>query len=150
MNYYSAVKYIADQLRAAGFNTVTFGEIDEVDLQRESIFPLAHIVPESCGIAQQPFTYTFTIIALDTVFFPKGDIKNEIEPFFGMDNTQDVLADIHFRLANFGEYIKRGAGEFVLQSDGLDIDPFKERWESLVSGWVMGITIGGKNYGSIC
>lgn len=149
MNYYKVIEFLNDQLKAAGFNTVTFGEIDEVDLQRSNIYPLAHIVPESCTVGKQPFEYTFTIIALDTVFFPKTDLRNELEPFYGQDNTQDVLADLHYRMSKFAEYVRRGNNDFELTSE-LSIDPFKERWEELVSGWVMGITLQGKNYASIC
>jgi hypothetical protein len=148
MNYYTIIKLISDRLKAGGFKTVTFGEIDEVDIERQNIFPLAHIVPETSGIARQPFTYSFTIVALDLVLFPKGNPLDEVTPEFGQDNTQDVLADIHFRLATFAEYLRRGADDYEIGE--IDIDPFKERWESLVAGWTMSLTINAKNYASIC
>lgn len=148
MNYYTIVKLIADRLKSGGFKTVTFGEIDEVDLQRQGIFPCAHIIPETSGIARQPFTYQFTIVAFDLVLFPKGNLTDEVEPFFGQDNTQDVLSDIHYRLSRFAEYLKRGMDDYEIAE--IDIDPFKERWESLVAGWTLSLTISARNYASIC
>lgn len=149
MNYYDAIEFITDSLKDAGFRTVTFGDIDEVDLQRENIYPLAHITPGSSTVAVQPFTYSFTIITIDVVSTPKGDLQNEFEPSFGMDNTQDVLADIHHKAANFGEYIRRGQTEWEFLS-GLNLEPFKEAWEQLVSGWIFELTISGANYATIC
>lgn len=148
MNYYSVIKIVADQLTAAGFKTVTFGELDEVDLMRQAIYPCAHIIPETSGIGRQPFTYQFTIVAFDLVLFPKGNLTDEINPFFGQDNTQDVLSDLHYRLAQFAEYMRRKAVDYEMEEP--DIDPFKERWESLVAGWTLSLNISAKNYASIC
>ena len=148
MNYYKIVKTIADRLTAAGFKTVTFGELDEVDLMRQAIYPCAHIVPETSGIARTAFTYQFTIVAFDLVLFPKGNLTDEVDPFFGQDNTQDVMSDIHYRLATFAEKLKRDANEYEIEE--IDIDPFKERWEQMVAGWTLPIIISAKNYASIC
>lgn len=148
MNYYQIITDIKTQLTAAGFNTVTFGELDEVDIQRENIFPVAHIIPETAGIGRQPFTYQFTIVAFDLVIFPKGNLTDEKDAFHGQDNTQDVFSDIHYRLAKFAEYFKRNTHDYEIEEP--DIDPFKERWESLVAGWTMGLNLSAKNYASIC
>ncbi|MFZ2725520.1 MAG: hypothetical protein WAX77_04670, partial [Methylococcaceae bacterium] len=106
------------------------------------------IVPGTSGIGRQPFTYQFTIEAFDLVLFPKGSLSDETEPFNGQDNTVDVLADIHHRLANFAEYFRRNTHEYEVEEP--DIEPFKEQRGALVAGWEMSFIISAANYASIC
>ena len=46
--FYDILDTIKDELRASPFiNTVTFGDIAEVDLDKTSMFPLSHIIMEN-------------------------------------------------------------------------------------------------------
>lgn len=152
MNYFSIIEEIKTVLRSVGFVTVTYGDFDEVDLNRQNIFPLAHVVPEGSGVGQQPFSYSFSIIALDMVTETKEDIANQPDPFQGTDNTQDVHADLHHRLAKAAEMFRRGQSfkDGYQLEGGADITPFKDRFETLCAGWLMPLTIIAKNYTDVC
>ena len=46
--FYDILETIKNELRASPFiNTVTFGDIGEVDLDKTSMFPLSHIIMEN-------------------------------------------------------------------------------------------------------
>ena len=148
MNYYKIITDIQTQLLAVGFKTVTFGDADEADAQRQNIYPSVNIVPETSGIGRQPFTYQFTIEAFDLVLFPKTNPTDEEDLFKGQDNTVDVLSDLHYKLARFVEYFRRNTNEYEMEEP--DIDPFKEQRGALVAGWEMIFILSAANSASIC
>lgn len=152
MNYFSIVEELKTVLREVGFVTVTYGDFDEVDLKRQNLFPLAHVIIESAGVGQQPFTYAFSIIALDQIADTKEDIGDQPDSFQGIDNTQDVHADLHHRLAKAVELFRRGQSyRDGYQLDGpVDLIPFKDRFETLCAGWLAPLTITSKNYTDVC
>ena len=48
-------------------NTVTFGDLFEVDLAKQTIFPLAHIIVNSCTFQEHVVRFNMQIICMDIV-----------------------------------------------------------------------------------
>lgn len=68
--------------------TCTFGDITDVDLEKQSMFPLAHIIPESVTQTEKTQQFTFTVLVMDQI-----DSKKEYNTdlFTGNTNTQDIF-----------------------------------------------------------
>ena len=56
-------------LEDVNINTCTYGDLAQIDLNKQSIFPLAHIVPNSATVNDngQTITFSVTLILMDQV-----------------------------------------------------------------------------------
>lgn len=150
--FYQITKALNDELKTAGFNTVTFGDISQVDLKRQTIYPLAHITPDVVSTLGAINTYTFQLMGMDIVDFNKNDVDDETTPFYGIDNKQDILHDILFRLQQAMEQFKRGDqfDALVQLQEPISYEPFVERFENILAGWSLSISIVAPKYAKIC
>lgn len=139
-SFYSVTQSVFEQLKSAGFNDIFLGEIYDTDLERQTIFPYAVIVPQTSTLPDNVDSITLLVVGMDLVDFSKASKREREEPFFGIDNVQDVLNDIHNRLSLISEYYKRGPELFELDGDA-SFDPFLHRFENLLYGWELTITI---------
>ena len=48
-------------------NTVTYGDLSEVDLSKQTIFPLAHILINGATLTDQTVNMNFTVLCMDSV-----------------------------------------------------------------------------------
>jgi hypothetical protein len=59
---YDTLSKIQDQLQVEPFiNTVTFGSLNDVDLDKQSIFPLGHLTMNSTSVATNVFRFNMSI-----------------------------------------------------------------------------------------
>lgn len=133
-NFYDILEVIKKALLSEPFtSTVTYGNITEVDLNKTTIFPLAHMNVTSIEYNTNTFRFNINILLMDIV-----DQSNEPEQnnLVGNDNTHDIL---NTQLTNAGRLLsqlKRGylaKNGYELQ-DGAFIEPFDERFENHLAG----------------
>ena len=87
---YTVLDKIKEILRANGITkTVTFGDITQVDLNKTSIFPLAHVMFRNVVFQDRIMSATIRILCLDIVDVTKE--KQTEDMMFGNDNLQDIL-----------------------------------------------------------
>jgi hypothetical protein len=138
MTYYEITDILFDVLKDSkvGFTTITHGSIDDVDLARQTIYPLAHVTPSTATIGERTITYNMNIAVLDIVDFNKKDLRDQLVPYEGIDNQMDVLSDLLVRLQIAADVINR-----KLDLNNVDIDmninctPFVDRFENKLAGW---------------
>jgi len=148
---YDLLDKIKDELRANHhMNSVSFGDITEVNLNKMDIFPLAHLNISNVVIDSQFMTFTLQILCADIVDYTKEVVTPD--QFYGVDNLQDVL-NTQLQVMNLiFSKLKRGN----LRADKLQVDasmscqPFKERFENELAGWEAEIDIKMINDISIC
>ena len=87
--FYDLTKKIKDTLEAEPFvNTVTIGSMDDIDLNKQTIFPLTHIMVNNVTVSSNTHTYNVSVLCMDIV----DESKNEqTDDFIGNDNEHDVL-----------------------------------------------------------
>ena len=143
-------------------STTTTGDIWKIDMD-ETLFPLFHINPVNVTTGQSSLTYNFQLFVMDAVTekdnwteanFQSADyLSNEQEvassclqictDIIGMfrhskwqsaetDGTQDINAPVYFT-----------AGEYTLE-------PFQERFDNLLTGWVFQVGIVVQNDFQTC
>jgi hypothetical protein len=130
-------------------NTVTQGDIFKVDLSKQTIFPLLHIMVNNCIINGTTTSWNVSLIAMDVVDLSKSQTT---DIFLGNDNEIDVLNTQHAVLNRAFEIMKRGSLMYDLfQIEGTaTLEPFTERFENYMAGWTMTFDILTPNEMTIC
>jgi len=133
--YYQLTSTIEEQLLGDVINnTVSIGDISKVNLNKQDIFPLAHMIVNSVTAEEQVLRFNISILACDVVDQSK-DITTD--RFTGNDNEQDIL---NTQLAVLNRLIQRlrmgSLHTDMYQLDGNpSLVPFNDRFENQLAGW---------------
>ena len=148
--FYNVTKKIKDALNAEPFvNTVSYGSLDDVDLNKQTIFPLSHIIVNNCNVASNTMTFNISILAMDIV----GESKDEVTDIFvGNDNEQDVLNTQLEVINRVVSILQRGdLYTDLFQVDGaVGCEPFVDRFENKLAGWAATFDVLVKNDMTVC
>ena len=122
-------------------NTVTFGDILEVDLDKTTIFPLTHITLGDVVFAPHIITATVQLFCLDIV-----DKTNELtddDIFYGNDNLQDILNTQLQVVNDIQQELRRGGlfDENLQLTTDITASPFMDNFENQLAGWAVNINI---------
>ena len=130
-------------------NTVTQGDIFKVDLSKQTIFPLVHIMVNNCTLDSNTTTWNISLIAMDIVDLSKSATT---DIFLGNDNEIDVLNTQHAVLNRAYEIIKHGslAYDLFMVEGTASLEPFTERFENYMAGWTMTFDVVTPNEMTIC
>ena len=139
--YYQLTSTIEKQLRVTEFtNTVSIGDISKINLNKQDIFPLAHMIVNSVTAEEQVLRFNISILACDIVDQSK-DITTD--RFTGNDNEQDILNTQLLVLNKLIQKLRMGSLHTdMYQLDGNpSLTPFSDRFENELAGWTADITI---------
>ncbi len=149
--FYTAVDAVKDALRANNsINTVTFGDLSDIDLDKTTIFPLSHIFVERVRNEDNMLIFDFSVLVADIVDF--SNEETEFDDFFGNDNLHDVLNTQLTVINGLITSLRRGdlyRTQYQLDNEPI-AEPFKERFKNLLAGWEATISIRVKNNVTIC
>ena len=148
--FYNVTKKIKDALNAEPFvNTVSYGSLDDIDLDKQTIFPLSHIIVNNCNVASNTMTFNISILAMDIVDESKDEVT---DIFVGNDNEQDVLNTQLEVLNRVVAILQRGdLYTDLFQVDGaVGCEPFVDRFENKLAGWAATFDVLVKNDMTIC
>tara|TARA_R110002020_G_scaffold55004_1_gene152847 strand:+ start:1617 stop:2099 length:483 start_codon:yes stop_codon:yes gene_type:complete len=144
--FYDIVDIIRDNLRdSKSINTVTFGSLDEVDLDKTTIFPLAHIFVDRVRFQEGILIFDLAVLVADIVDYSTR--KTDDDDFYKNDNLHDVLNTQLSVMNTLISNLRRGSlYKDFYQLDSLPtVEPFKERFANLLAGWESTISIQVKN-----
>lgn len=138
IGYYEITKDIHDHLKSDNdVNTVKIGSLNEIDLDKQTIFPLSHILVGSAQFINGSVRFGITVSVMDMVDESKNNITDiaEAERWKGIDNRQDVLNSM---LAVIERLTKKLRHETLI--DGAELishnaEPFEDRFKNLLTGW---------------
>jgi hypothetical protein len=149
-SFYDLTTKIKDILQAdENTNTVTFGDITEVDLNKQTIFPLSHIMINNVTDNGQTLSYNISVMAMDLVDTSK-DPTTDI--FVGNDNRQDVLNTQLSVLNRLHQKLRKGTPHqdgYHLEG-AASLEAFYDRFENELAGWVSTFTVVTMNNIDIC
>jgi hypothetical protein len=136
--FYNITTTIKDALEAnSQVNVVTIGDIFDVDLNKQTIFPLSHIMVNQMTIDGSTMTANISIICMDIVDVSKNNLRNENQPFYGINNEQDILNTQLQVINDLVTQLRKGqlnTDLYQLASTPTCV-PFSERFENLLAGW---------------
>jgi len=142
--FYTVTEKLHDLLIADdNVNTVTIGDITEVDLMKQSIFPLSHIIVNPATLNGSTIELSFTVICMDIVDFSKKIANEETDVFYGNNDLHDIWNTQLAVCNRLVENLRRGDAfdELFQLTDSVNATPFKDRFENLLAGWAIDITI---------
>jgi len=148
--FYTILDTIKDKLLDdINVNTVTTGDITDIDLSKQTIFPLSHIIINSVTPQDQVLSFNITVMSMDIVDINK---ENKTDIFTGNNNEHDVL-NSQLAVLNRLIVLLRGG---TLYRDRYQLDgdpscePFYERFENQLAGWACTMNILIENNVSNC
>ena len=148
--FYNVTDKIKDTLAAEPFvNTVTYGSLDDVDLNKQTIFPLSHLIVNNCSVANNTLTFNISVLAMDVVDESKAEVEDE---FVGNDNEQDVLNTQLAVLNRLIAILQRGDvyTDKYQVIGAVGCEPFVDRFENKLAGWVATFDVVVENDMTIC
>ena len=148
--YYQLTETIKTQLLAdININTVTTGDITDVNLNKQDIFPLSHIMINSVTDEEQVLRFNITIIAADIVDQSK---ELTIDRFVGNNNEQDILNTQLGVLNKLIQVLRKGQlyiDKYELEGSA-SCEPFYDRFENMLAGWTCTMDVLIHNDITIC
>jgi hypothetical protein len=139
--FYQLTEKIKEQLLLdININTVTSGDLSDVNLNKQDIFPLGHIIVESVTDEEQVLRFNITVLACDMVNQSK-DLT--VDRFTGNSNEQDIL---NTQLAVLNKLIQTlRMGDLYTDMYQLEgnpsLQPFYDRFENQLAGWSVSMEV---------
>jgi hypothetical protein len=150
MNYFNIIDKLKTHFTNDPLvNTVSQGDLFDVDLAKQTIFPLVHMIVNQATFEGPVVRYNISILAMDIVDISK---EPDINKFTGNDNELFILNTQLQVLSRAHELLLRGD----LYSDAFQVDgnpvcePFTDRFENILAGWTMTLDILIPNGMTIC
>lgn len=133
--FYQLTETIKTQLlEDININTVTTGDITDVNLNKQDIFPLGHIIINNVIDQEQVLSFNISILACDIVDQSK-DLT--VDRFTGNNNLQDILNTQLAVLNKLIQKLRMGdlyTDMYQLEGDP-NLTPFYDRFENQLAGW---------------
>tara|TARA_B100000963_G_C22561472_1_gene641578 strand:- start:449 stop:922 length:474 start_codon:yes stop_codon:yes gene_type:complete len=129
--------------------TVTIGDISDVDLGKQTIFPLAHFIVNNVTVTEQTLQYNMTVLVMDIKDASKSE---ETDKFRKNTDEQDILNTQLGVLNNLMQKLRFGnlhTTGYRLVNDPV-CEPFADRFENNLAGWNADLTIEIRNDLNIC
>jgi hypothetical protein len=138
---YKIIKEIKDALLDEPFvNTVTEGDIFEIDLNKQTMFPLSHIIMNQATHQGNVLSFNITILLMDII--NQKDDSNKVDIW----NTQLLVATRVLNRLNRGDL----RDVFFELTGNPTYEPFTERFENDLAGWAITFDVLVRNDVTIC
>ena len=127
-------------------NSVSYGDVDEIELLKTNKYPLAHVGISTGTISDSTSTIEMSVIFIQQV----DDVKTQEDSF----NDSELYAQNNMLAAatRLVQVLKRGdlyAQGFQLEDDAT-VDFFGDRFTDKVAGVTVDMTVTIKNSASVC
>nr|BAR35580.1 hypothetical protein [uncultured Mediterranean phage uvMED] len=133
--FYQLTNTIKDQLlNDIDINTVTTGDISDINLRKQDIFPMAHLIVNNVTVAEQTLNFNISVLAMDIVNRSK---EETVDIFTGNNNLQDILNTQLVVLNKLIQLLKRGnlhTDKYQVEGDPT-LEPFYDRFDNELAGW---------------
>tara|TARA_R110000822_G_scaffold99352_2_gene224217 strand:- start:2340 stop:2804 length:465 start_codon:yes stop_codon:yes gene_type:complete len=151
--FYNLSNKIRETLQLDAFvNTVTYGDLFDVDLNKQTIFPLSHFMIGSATMQSNIWSFNISLLCMDIVDESKNFANGIPDEFRGNNNEQDVF-NTQLAVANrLLELLLRG--DLYVDKYQLDgnptLEPFVDRFENKLAGWTVTFNVLIPNDMTIC
>lgn len=150
-NIFKLTEAIKTELEANELiNQVTFGDLFEVDLLKQNIYPLAHVGMTSAQLGQGVAYVEMSILFLDLV---DESVAEQTDQFYGNDNEHFVLNSMFSAATKTVQELMRGdlySQGFQVEAENISMEFFSERFEDKLAGVGVDFTVTIKNTLDLC
>lgn len=149
--FYYVISKLRDYMKNdLGVLTFTNGSIDKVDNMKQVAYPYAHIMVNNVTPSSPSSVFNISVILMDVVDLSKQESSDSFE---GNDNELDVLNTVLVYCIRLSEQLRRGSlyDEMIrIDNETVSCEPFIDRFEDKVAGWVITFDINVPNEMTIC
>jgi hypothetical protein len=148
--FYQVTETIKNQLLSdVNVNNVTTGDITKIDLSKQTMFPLSHIIVNNVNNEDNVLRFSLSVLSMDIVDVSKEAV---VDIFRGNDNEQDILNTQLAVLNKLAQVLRGGTlHQDLYQLDGTpNLEPFYDRFENELAGWAMTFDVLVNNDINIC
>lgn len=145
-SYIRILETLRDELLSnPNINTVTTGDISDVDLDKQTIFPLAHIIVGNASFQSTVINYQVSILIMDMVH---NDLGLE-EPYIYQSDNEIFVLNTMLNIGNqLTDKLFNGSlydGNTFVDRSSVTAEPFRDRFENLLAGWSFDFTLTTRN-----
>ena len=148
--FYLLTETIEGQLLSdVNVNTVTTGDIYDIDLSKQSTFPLSHIIINNVTAEESVLRFNISVLSMDVVDESK---EKTTDIFRGNNDEQDILNTQLGVLNKLVMVLRKGdlySSQYALDGDA-SLEPFYDRFENKVAGWTASMDVLVANDITIC
>mgnify|MGYP003625055055 FL=1 len=133
--FYQLTETIKEELlKDININTVTTGDITDVNLNKQDMFPLGHIIINNVIDNENVLNFNISILACDIVDQSK---ELTVDRFVGNNNVQDILNTQLAVLNRLIQRLRKGNlyTEMYQLNGSPSLAPFYDRFENQLAGW---------------
>tara|TARA_R100000935_G_scaffold53251_1_gene80951 strand:+ start:1650 stop:2120 length:471 start_codon:yes stop_codon:yes gene_type:complete len=133
--FYQLTETIKEELlKDVNINTVTTGDISDVNLNKQDMFPLGHIIINNVIDEENILNFNISILACDIVDQSK---ELTVDRFVGNNNVQDILNTQLAVLNRLIQRLRKGSlyTEMYQLNGNPNLSPFYDRFENQLAGW---------------
>jgi hypothetical protein len=130
----SGIAYHHPQINSFGYGDITQITMD-IETKREPVYTKMYVVPGQTVFNQNRIDYNFSIIILDRI---EDDYSNQKDV---MSDTLEICKDLFTIL--YQSYTSDFGGFSIFYEPlwGPNVSPFLERFETILGGWTLNITL---------
>ena len=130
----SGIAYHHPQINSFGYGDITQITMD-IETKREPVYTKMYVVPGQTVLNQNRIDYNFSIIILDRI---EDDYSNQKDV---MSDTLEICKDLFTIL--YQSYTSDFGGFSIFYEPlwGPNVSPFLERFETILGGWTLNITL---------
>tara|TARA_R110000751_G_scaffold55897_3_gene119766 strand:- start:265 stop:804 length:540 start_codon:yes stop_codon:yes gene_type:complete len=158
-NVINTLKNIGDA--HAQITTTSTGDIWQVDLSKNTLFPLMHINPVNVAAGHSQLNYTFQIFVMDLVSQDENWTQTNFQSAAFLNNEQEVLSATLQTAVDIVSIFRNSIQQSTFNVDninhpvyftdeGTTFDPFAERFDNLLTGWVFNLQVQVENTFQTC
>jgi hypothetical protein len=150
--FYTVTQKIKDQLLSdPNVNTVTTGDITRIDLSKQSMYPISHLILNNVSNEGDGnvLRFSMSVLSMDVVDVSK---EETVDVFIGNNNEQDIL-NTQLAVLNKLVQVLRGGSlhQEKYQLEGSpSFEPFYDRFENEVAGFALTFDVIVENDISLC
>ena len=150
--FYQITQAIKDQLLAdKNVNTVTSGDITRIDLSKQYMYPISHLIVNNVSNEGEGnvLRFSMSVLSMDVVDVSK---EETVDIFIGNNNEQDIL-NTQLAVLNKLVQVLRGGTLHTnkYQLDGNpSFEPFYDRFENEVAGFALTFDVIVENDITLC
>tara|TARA_R110000782_G_scaffold60565_5_gene125121 strand:+ start:497 stop:967 length:471 start_codon:yes stop_codon:yes gene_type:complete len=148
--FYQLTETIKNELlKDVNINNVSTGDITDINLYKQDIFPIGHIIVNSVIAEENVLAFSISVLACDIVDQSK-DLT--VDRFVGNNNLQDILNTQLAVLNRLVQRLRMGTlhTEMYQLEGNPTLTPFYDRFDNQLAGWTADINIVIYNDINIC
>jgi hypothetical protein len=130
----SGIAFYHEQIKSFGYGDITQVTMD-IETKKEPVYTRMYVVPGDVTLDRGSLIYNFSIIIMDRV---NDDYSNQRDV---MNDTLEICKDLFTVL--YQSYTATYGG-FSIDYEpifGSNVSPFLERYETILGGWTMSMSI---------